>query len=304
MIEDEYEEEVEQGAPPWMATFADLMSLLVCFFVLLLSFSEMDVIKYKQIAGSLKEAFGVQTKIEAPSIPKGTSVAMKEFSPGSPQPIPSDSIQQRTSDSLDPHLRVGDEAAQGQNESPAEQTVQILAPENRQEMLSYEEGVTRLEQILSESVSDGKIDVESKRNEITIRIRENGSFSSGSASLNEQFLPVLAELRQGLVQINGMISVEGHTDNVPIFGSTFESNWELSAARALSVAKALMLGGALDEARFMVVGHADTRPFRPNDSSDNRAYNRRVEIVIRHGEEAGADANLNRLKEVVEEHTL
>lgn len=304
MIDEDYEEEVEQGAPPWMATFADLMSLLVCFFVLLLSFSEMDVIKYKQIAGSMKEAFGVQARIEAPSIPKGTSVAMKEFSPGSPQPIPSESIQQHTTESLQPHLRVGDDAAAGQNESPTQASVQVLAPQNFKDMLSYEEGVSKLEQILSDSVSDGKIDVESKRNEITIRIRENGSFSSGSASLNEQFLPVLAELRQGLVQINGMISVEGHTDDVPISGSTFDSNWELSAARALSVAKALMQGGELDEGRFMVVGHADTRPFRANDSDQNRAYNRRVEIVIRHGEESGTDANLNRLKQVVEEHTL
>ena len=70
------------GLPAWMGTFADLMSLLMCFFVLLLSFSEMDVLKFKQIAGSMKFAFGVQNKIEVKDIPKGTSVIAQEFRPG------------------------------------------------------------------------------------------------------------------------------------------------------------------------------------------------------------------------------
>ena len=68
------EEESPPGTPAWMATFADLMSLLMCFFVLLLSFSEMDVEKYKQIAGSMKNAFGVQNQVKVQDIPKGTSI--------------------------------------------------------------------------------------------------------------------------------------------------------------------------------------------------------------------------------------
>ena len=68
-----------EGLPAWMGTFADLMSLLMCFFVLLLAFSEMDVLKFKQIAGSMKFAFGVQNKIEVKDIPKGTSVIAMEF---------------------------------------------------------------------------------------------------------------------------------------------------------------------------------------------------------------------------------
>ena len=76
--------ECVEGLPAYMGTFADLMSLLMCFFVLLLSFSEMDVIKFKQIAGSLKLAFGVQREVEADSIPMGTSVIAQEFSPGRP----------------------------------------------------------------------------------------------------------------------------------------------------------------------------------------------------------------------------
>ena len=84
------------GAPGWMSTFADLMSLLMCFFVLLLSFSEMDVLKFKQIAGSMKFAFGVQNQVKVEDIPKGTSVIAQEFSPGKPEPTPIEVVMQQT----------------------------------------------------------------------------------------------------------------------------------------------------------------------------------------------------------------
>ena len=87
-----------EGLPAWMGTFADLMSLLMCFFVLLLSFSEMDVLKFKQIAGSMKYAFGVQTLLEVKDIPKGTSVIAQEFRPGKPDPTPIEVIMQQTID--------------------------------------------------------------------------------------------------------------------------------------------------------------------------------------------------------------
>ena len=86
------------GLPAWMGTFADLMSLLMCFFVLLLSFSEMDVVKFKQIAGSMQHAFGVQNQIEVKNIPKGTTVIAQEFRPGRPDPTPIETIMQRTID--------------------------------------------------------------------------------------------------------------------------------------------------------------------------------------------------------------
>lgn len=86
------------GLPLWMGTFADLMSLLMCFFVLLLSFSEMDVLKFKQIAGSMKFAFGVQNQLEVKDIPKGTSIIAQEFRPGRPEPTPIDVIMQQTMD--------------------------------------------------------------------------------------------------------------------------------------------------------------------------------------------------------------
>ncbi|MGB0965096.1 MAG: MotB family protein [Litorivicinus sp.] len=88
--------ECPAGIPAWVMTFADLMSLLMCFFVLLLSFSEMDVQKFKQLMGSVQFAFGVQTEIEAKAIPKGTSIIAQEFSPGTPRPTVAQTIQQQT----------------------------------------------------------------------------------------------------------------------------------------------------------------------------------------------------------------
>ena len=105
------EEDVAPGTPAWMATFADLMSLLMCFFVLLLSFSEMDLQKYKQVAGSMKNAFGVQNQVKVMDIPKGTSIIAQEFSPGRPQPTLLDTVNQFTTETTKPSLQVGNPSA-------------------------------------------------------------------------------------------------------------------------------------------------------------------------------------------------
>jgi chemotaxis protein MotB len=106
-----------------MGTFADLMSLLMCFFVLLLSFAEMDVLKFKQIAGSMKFAFGVQNKLEVKDIPKGTSVIAQEFRPGRPEPTPIEILQQQTIEITQQVLEFEegeDESAGGRQEQSAE----------------------------------------------------------------------------------------------------------------------------------------------------------------------------------------
>lgn len=95
------------GAPAWVMTFADLMSLLMCFFVLLLSFSEMDVAKYKQLAGSMKFAFGVQREIKAKEPPKGVNVIAQEFSPGRPEPTPLNVVRQMTTKEMNMNVDLG-----------------------------------------------------------------------------------------------------------------------------------------------------------------------------------------------------
>jgi len=278
------------GSPAWMATFADLMSLLMCFFVLLLSFAEMDVEKFKQIAGSMRMAFGVQNQFELEDIPKGTSVVATEFSPGkTSDDTIIETIQQVTDQTTDPSLRVGEgEVDESALEELVEQRISAL-------LAATEADTEKLRDMLEEEVQTGKVDVESEGRTITVRIREQGSFDSGSATLKTDFQPVIARIRSALVEIPGRVSIEGHTDNVPLRGGRFESNWALSSSRALSVTHELLADDQLNEERLMVVGYADTHPFTSNDSAAGRAANRRVEIVIRQGEDDEADAGQSAL---------
>jgi chemotaxis protein MotB len=222
MIEFE-EDPPPKGAPAWMATFADLMSLLVVFFVLLLSFSEMDVIRYKQLAESMKDAFGVQRELPLEQIPMGTSIIAQNFSPGRTDPTPLEQIQQITADPTKPDLEVGKRDA---SDSAVEDEAVLEAIQQRIMELDTQtrRDAEKLNETLAAEVQAGAVDIETNMTSITIRIRENGSFPSGSATLNEDFLPVMARLREALAGIGGKISVEGHTDNVPIGGGRFLSN--------------------------------------------------------------------------------
>jgi chemotaxis protein MotB len=285
------------GLPAYMGTFADLMSLLMCFFVLLLSFSEMDVQKFKQIAGSMAFAFGVQNKIEVKDIPKGTSVIAMEFRPGRPDPTPIDTIQQQTMDMTQQTLefQAGQEDSQGGRQEQREDKTggssdstdeSASTPTEAQTAEMKEQTNEMLKKIaeqMQEQIQDGAIELESLGQQIIIRIRENGSFPSGSTFLQPRFKPIVQQIGAILKDIPGEITVTGHTDNDQVSDELNSNNWELSAKRAVSVAVELMSGTGLDRNRLVVVGHADTRPIVPNNTEQNRRRNRRVEISIMQG---------------------
>ncbi|WP_369920673.1 flagellar motor protein MotB [Marinomonas polaris] len=282
--------ECVEGLPAYMGTFADLMSLLMCFFVLLLSFAEMDVLKFKQLAGSLKVAFGVQREVEAESIPMGTSVIAQEFSPGRPEPTPINEVKQKADSTPENTLEVickpGDAELKEQSNSDSPAPVTFVdkskADLEKEKKIQETEGDAQMiASVMREEISKGTVEIETQEQTITIRIKDQGSFKSGSAELNYDFIPVIDLIRDVLVGIQGTISVEGHTDNVPIASSRFRSNWQLSSARAISVAEELFSTGQLDQGRFAVTGYADTRPLVPNDTPANRATNRRVEIIVK-----------------------
>ncbi|MBE0439248.1 MAG: flagellar motor protein MotB [Gammaproteobacteria bacterium] len=252
------------GLPAYMGTFADLMSLLMCFFVLLLSFAEMDALKYKMVVKSLDNAFGVQREIAANQIPKGTSIIAQEFSPGDPKPTPLKQVRQDTIDETRDALKVTLDKKEAQEEIQKE----------------VEKEAKEFKQILDKEISEGLIDVETQLNRIVIRIREKGSFPSGDARLNREFLPILAKIHNVLALTDGRIAVAGHTDNIPINTPRYRSNWELSTSRATSVVHELLVAGVMPPERFVLEGYADTQPLAPNDSSQNRAKNRRVEIIV------------------------
>jgi len=287
-----------------MATFADLMALLMCFFVLLLSFSEMDVQKYKQVAGSMADAFGVQNEVAATAIPMGTSIIAQEFSSGRPQPTPDNAVQQQTVENTKMSLQAGESDRGEDTESPlsqeeeAEVARQLLLNKLEELQAQTEEDAELLEEVLDKEVRDDLIDIESGFRSITIRIRERGSFPSGSANLNIDFIPVMAKLRSALGDINGRVAVEGHTDDIPISTAEFPSNWYLSSQRALSVAHELLRDGSINDDRFMVIGYADTKPFGANALAEERAKNRRVEIVIHQEIDEDISAEIRELDDV------
>ncbi len=273
------------GLPAWMATFADLMSLLMCFFVLLLSFSEMDAMKFKRLAGSMAQAFGVQNKLNVTDVPKGTSIIAQEFSPGIPSPTPINEIWQKTDDVTEMSLEVqcaeqydveaGDIDLESGVQLKIKQQLEQLVNETKQDALE-------LANDLREQIVAGEIEIETDGNKIIIRIREKGSFKSGSHIMNDDYYDVMDDIRAVLLSKPGKIQVQGHTDDIPIRSSRYRSNWELSTARAVSVAEALM-DGNVDPRRFEVSGFADTQAIVSNTNAANRARNRRVEIVIRQG---------------------
>lgn len=244
------------GSPAWMTTFADLMSLLMCFFVLLLSFSEMDLQKYKQVAGSMAQAFGVQRKIKGPDSPMGTSFVAREFSPGRPDPTPIKMLQQKSSHLL-PHLDVG---------QPDKNRIQDV--------------LQNIKAGLADEIRKGSVSVETEGDRVIIRIQEKSSFASGSAEVIGQFTPTLAKIARVLTDIPGEIVVAGHTDNVPISRGRFRSNWELSASRAVTVLQAILANADIPAERLRVEGHGDVQPLASNDTPEGRALNRRVEVSV------------------------
>jgi len=267
-MEDEAECVCEAGIPGWVMTFADLMSLLMCFFVLLLSFSEMDVQKYKQVAGSMKHAFGVQREIKAKDIPKGTSVVAQEFSPGKPVPTPLNQVRQMTTDEYKQNLDFSDSDAKG-------------AAQNMDEAIKRaKKRAEKLKRSLAREIKMGLLEVLTERAKVVLRIRERGSFSSGRAALQPSFIPVLSRIGESLKKSDGKIIVAGHTDNLPISTRQFPSNWVLSASRAASVVHFLTQHEKVNSKRMEIRAHADVVPLATNAIRAGRAKNRRIEIIL------------------------
>ncbi len=293
-----------EGLPAWMGTFADLMALLMCFFVLLLSFSEMDVLKFKQLAGSMSHAFGVQNKVKVKDIPKGTSIIAQEFSPGKPRPTIIEAIMQQTVDITketlefdepdedDPDEGEGEESdkgegpqvTQGLTESKEEAEARLAAAQAQAEALAQ-----TIAGDLHREIIEGQVELLAKGAYVVIRIREKGSFASASDSIEQEFIPVINKIEEILNGTAGEIRVAGHTDNLPIDNEYFRSNWELSGGRAGSVTRELLKSGQLDRNRFVITGYADTKPIADNATREGRATNRRVEIIIVQGEQASSE---------------
>ncbi len=297
----------EEGLPPWLATFADLMSLLMCFFVLLLSFAELDAIRFKKMAESMKDAFGVQREVPVLDVVMGTSVIKQEFSPSAtPEPSLIDEVRQQTTEVEKQQLEVPDsEKSEGEDSEEEKQKgagqenldqealdqealeQAALAAKLQKAQEEVEQQAEELKEALKDEIEQGLVTVETEATKIIIRIQEKGSFSSGSADFNVGFLDVIDRISDAVVRAPGRVIVAGHTDDVPIYTAKFRSNWELSSARAVTVVHALLMNPGVAQDRVLVEGHADSHPLVANDTAENKAKNRRVELILVRDDESG-----------------
>lgn len=245
--------------PNYMGTFADLMTLLLCFFVLLVAMAEIDALKYKMVVRSMEDAFGVDRPETKDEIIKGTSVIQQRFTPNPDQPSPLTQVFQAAD---------SDHTALKTDDARLYQAAQLNSLKQQ------------LQHKLKQAIDAGQISLETLEDRVLIRINEQASFPSGSARLKPGFLPVLSHIAAVLSELDKHYIVAGHSDNIPLRSQRYRSNWELSAARATSVVHTLLTYSNLSAEQIRIEAYADTAPLTSNDSASGRAMNRRVEIGI------------------------
>ena len=256
--------------PAWMVTFADLMALMMTFFVLLYSFSKVDEGKYKSIVDSLARGFdGVQWIKQRVTDSKTVGPEQGIITvPILIKPKPETEIAKTESTELT------------QTVVPQQDTPQPIIVPNQSDLL-FEE----INKNFENEIEAGLIYLEQKDNKVVIRFPEGVSFTSGSDQVVQSFVPIIHRISRVLKNAKGKIVIAGHTDDRAISTKRFRSNWELSTARAVSVAQHLLKTHETDPSQIVVTGHADTKPLVPNDSKEQRAINRRVEISISNDED-------------------
>lgn len=258
-------EEQAPGSPAWMATFSDLMNLLLCFFVLLFSMSSLDVEKWQQVAASFSENFSIFSG-GASAIGDGILI--------------SNGVSQLNE--LDDYIN--------STGKTAESDVQVndLEEFEQKQLAASEELAEQIEEAIEESQFAEEIDVDFTSQYVSLTLNGALLFDSGSAELKEEALPLMDKIGQLLMRYaQSTIEIEGHTDNVPIHNAQYADNNELSSFRALSVFNYFMETTYLDPAMIKHSGRGEYVPVADNSTPEGRAQNRRVEIKIYHSLSTG-----------------
>ena len=255
-------EEPPKGAPAWQTTFADLMNLLLCFFVMLFSMSSVDAQKFELLAASFNQTFSI---FSAGATAIGDGVLI------------SNGVSQLNE--LDQYInRTGREAEGELIPENLESAAEIMEEAKLQES---EELAEKIEEALEEKKLDKEVDIEFTAQYVQLTLNGALLFDSGSVEIKEEALPLMNQLGIILQRFSeGTIEIEGHTDNVPMSGSKYSNNDELSSGRALSVFYYLGKNTTLDMGRIKHAGRGEYVPIADNSTEEGRAKNRRVEIKI------------------------
>lgn len=259
LVQKKNRKRLQNQTPAWIVTFADLATLLLTFFILLLSFAEMDVEKYRAMASSMSVAFG-SSNVLADDIGGSPLTMIESDTVSLPEPP-------EARESVPEFIN---ERAEGPAPTRVQGGVIDLA--------------SRMIRELESEVASEALSVSYDENQVVIRFSEEATFRSGEAAIKPEMIPIIERVVNVLSACTGDVLVSGYTDDRPISSSRFRSNWDLSAARAVSVVHELVMNRQVPADRVVAAGRAETNPLAPNDSADNRALNRRVEIAIRNPE--------------------
>ncbi len=247
-----FEDEVNQDR--WLVSYADFITLLFAFFVVMYSIAQINNAKYEVLAEALKEVFVDKPAKTTPSSedqPIPATEALTEV-----QPI---KLDNPTDEEKKKRQRLSDEILH-------ERRVLAKASEN-------------LHAVLEPYINDDLVTVKTNDFWLELEMKSDLLFLSGEAELSQKALPVLRKIAEVLGRMPNMINVEGHTDNIPIDTVEFPSNWDLSAARATSVVRELVKD-YLNPKRLAVVGYGEFHPVADNSTEQGRFKNRRVVLVV------------------------
>ncbi len=228
------------GHDRWLVSYADFVTLLFGFFVVLYAFARSDQKKHVQVVQAIDSAFKSMGAFSDSNTSAGAQ--------GAAQPA---------------HAAVGEDLL-----TP----MQVKGDLNR---IRHDLALTLAKQIAAHAVS-----LEMGRDGLVISLREAGFFDSGSATPKAEALPTLREIADRLSATPYDLRIEGHTDNVPVHNAEFDSNWELSAARATHIARLFLEMNAIPPDRLSAAGYAEFHPVASNDTAEGRAENRRVDLVV------------------------
>jgi len=235
----------------WLVSYADFITLLFAFFVVMFASSQTDKAKAKQISDAVSSALEHGTSMGVPSaVAKILGGTVDDKGQGNAQ------------------MKAPGGAQRAAKEAPPEDIVE-LGPSMK--ILSAE---------LESEIKAGKVEINLEPRGLVVSLKQTAFFPSGADEIDPSTYPIMAKLVDALKGISNPLRIEGHTDSMPIHSARFRSNWELSAARSIAMMELLSKRFGIDEKRLAIVGFADTSPEASNDTPEGRAKNRRVDIVI------------------------
>ena len=268
MARKKQEESGGGGAPGWMATFSDLMNLLLCFFVLLFSMSSVDAAKFEAVVASLQSSFSI--------LPAGGS------SIGDANMISSGISQLENLDIyVNPEATASDGEDTDDGDTADEELQEAQEKIEEAELEESEQMAEQIEKLAQEYGIQDQVDVSFNGEYVQLTLNGAILFDSGRAEIKQEALPLIDKIGAILnTYQNNDIEIEGHTDNVPIHSSKFESNDVLSMYRALSVADYIRQITGIPSGHIKSSGRGEYVPIADNGTAEGRARNRRVEIKL------------------------